>query len=149
MPPYVEHGLETSGTTANRPTNAEIGFRYFDTTIGKALVYNGTSWVAADGGAASVASVNAAGNSQATATLITPGTTVVGAGDGTKGVILSTAVINDEYWVKNDDNANAALPIYPPVGGSINLLAANASYNAATNTAVVLKAVSSTRFVTF
>ncbi len=43
MPAYTEHGLPTSGTAAERPTNAEIGFRYFDTTIGKSLVYNGTA----------------------------------------------------------------------------------------------------------
>jgi len=44
MPPYVEHGLETSGTTAKRPTNAEIGFTYFDTTTQEFLVYNGSAW---------------------------------------------------------------------------------------------------------
>lgn len=41
----VEHGLPVSGTTAQRPTNAEIGFRYFDTTLGGPVYWNGTEWV--------------------------------------------------------------------------------------------------------
>lgn len=45
----VEHGHNRSGTTANRPTNAEVGQEYFDTTLGVDLVYNGTAWVGADG----------------------------------------------------------------------------------------------------
>lgn len=44
-----------SGTTANRPTSRltndyqSIGFRYFDTTIGKPVFWNGTGWVDATG----------------------------------------------------------------------------------------------------
>lgn len=41
---YVEHGHPTSGTTAQRPTNVEIGFHYFDTTTTEWIVWNGTSW---------------------------------------------------------------------------------------------------------
>lgn len=35
------------GTTASRPTSsvAVIGQRYFDTTIGRPLYFNGTTWV--------------------------------------------------------------------------------------------------------
>ncbi len=45
----VEHGHDISGPTANRPTNAEAGQRFFDTTLGVELVYNGTTWVTKDG----------------------------------------------------------------------------------------------------
>jgi hypothetical protein len=41
----TEHGHDCSGTTAQRPTNAEIGTRYFDTTIGQLLTWDGTYWV--------------------------------------------------------------------------------------------------------
>ena len=43
--PLVENGHDTSGTTANRPTNAEIGQKYFDTTLNQQLIYDGTNWV--------------------------------------------------------------------------------------------------------
>lgn len=48
----VEHGADISGTTAQRPTNISAGQRFFDTTIGKQLVYSGTAWVDANGGTA-------------------------------------------------------------------------------------------------
>lgn len=44
MPGYVEHGLPTAGTTAQRPANAEAGFRYFDTTLSQTIIWNGTAW---------------------------------------------------------------------------------------------------------
>lgn len=43
MAAYVEHGLETSGTTAQRPANAEVGFKFFDTTLGYMVVYMGST----------------------------------------------------------------------------------------------------------
>ncbi len=45
----VEHGHDISGTTAQRPTNADINCRFFDTTLGVMLVWNGTAWVTANG----------------------------------------------------------------------------------------------------
>lgn len=44
MPALVEHGLPTSGPTAERPSNAPAGFRYFDTTLNEQMTYNGTEW---------------------------------------------------------------------------------------------------------
>lgn len=41
----TEHGLPISGTTAQRPGNAEIGFRYFDTDLNGLVVWNGTEWI--------------------------------------------------------------------------------------------------------
>jgi hypothetical protein len=43
----------TSGISSKRPNSAMInsGFQYFDTTLGKPIYYNGTSWVDATGAA--------------------------------------------------------------------------------------------------
>lgn len=38
-----------SGTTANRPTTVNIGYSYFDTTLGKPIWWKGTVWVDATG----------------------------------------------------------------------------------------------------
>lgn len=40
----------TSGTTAARPTTVIVGFKYFDTTLGIPVWWNGTNWVDATGG---------------------------------------------------------------------------------------------------
>ena len=39
----VEAGIARGGTTALRPTNAEVGAHYFDTTLGQHLVYTGST----------------------------------------------------------------------------------------------------------
>lgn len=44
--------LGATGTTAQRPTVRPIGFAYFDTTVGRPVWWNGTSWRFADGTAA-------------------------------------------------------------------------------------------------
>ena len=46
----------TTGATAERPTNllsTDAGFQYFDTDLGKYIVWNGTAWVNIDGSALS------------------------------------------------------------------------------------------------
>lgn len=43
----------TQGTTAQRPTNVQIGFQYYDTTLKKCIVWNGTEWTNMDGTALS------------------------------------------------------------------------------------------------
>ena len=37
--------VNLSGTTANRPTTSILGQQYFDTTLGKPIFNNGTTWV--------------------------------------------------------------------------------------------------------
>lgn len=37
------------GNTSNRPNNASIGFQYYDTTLKKYIVWNGTEWTNLDG----------------------------------------------------------------------------------------------------
>lgn len=34
-----------TGVTANRPANVAIGYQYFDTTLGKPIYWNGSTWV--------------------------------------------------------------------------------------------------------
>lgn len=47
MGELVLNGFEISGTTANRPTNAEEGQQYFNETLGVWQVYTGTAWQSA------------------------------------------------------------------------------------------------------
>lgn len=42
-------GKKHSGTTVDRPICGVIGFKYFDTTLGKPIYWNGTAWVDATG----------------------------------------------------------------------------------------------------
>jgi len=44
MATLVENGLDISGATAARPTNAEPGARFFDTTTKEHLVWDGLAW---------------------------------------------------------------------------------------------------------
>jgi len=46
-------GFNDYDTTANRPTNPTTGQMFFDTTLSKCIVYNGTAWVNVDGSALS------------------------------------------------------------------------------------------------
>lgn len=50
MSNYVDnYGLPKSGTTAQRPVNADDGATYFDTTLGELMVRDGGSWIGATG----------------------------------------------------------------------------------------------------
>ena len=42
-------GHNLSGSTANRPTNADYGQPYFDTTLGVQIFWNGSAWTTANG----------------------------------------------------------------------------------------------------
>lgn len=67
----VFNGLPMAGTTAQRPTNAEIGQPYFDTTLKTWLVWNGTAWQSSDAVQASSDALTAVGTNQAGALLLT------------------------------------------------------------------------------
>lgn len=45
----TKHEVWLSGATASRPATPTIGQRYFDTTLGKPVWFNGTNWVDATG----------------------------------------------------------------------------------------------------
>ena len=42
-------GIRSLGNTASRPTNAPVGFIYYDMTLSKCIVWNGTAWINLDG----------------------------------------------------------------------------------------------------
>ena len=42
-------GIRSLGNTASRPTNAPVGFIYYDMTLSKCIVWNGTTWINLDG----------------------------------------------------------------------------------------------------
>lgn len=90
------------------------------------------------------ATVAAAGTNQGTAAAVTAGFTLVSAADGTKGVILPTAVPGAVVVIKN--GAAAILKIYPASGAAINAVAANGSYDIASLTSTILVAYSATQW---
>ena len=45
---FISVGLD-EGPTSRRPTNMNVGFQFFDTTLGKPIYWNGTAWVDATG----------------------------------------------------------------------------------------------------
>lgn len=48
---YCLYRIKQGGTTANRPvlTTADAGFQYYDTTIGKPVWWDGSTWKDATG----------------------------------------------------------------------------------------------------
>ena len=91
-----------------------------------------------------VAAVAAAGSTQANATALAEGISVVSAADGTKGVRLPTAVAGMVIIVKN--TAAGALNIYPATGGAINAVSANGAYSITNLTSSLLVASSTTQW---
>ena len=91
-----------------------------------------------------VATVAAAGSTQGDAAALAEGINVVSAADGTKGVILPTAVAGMVLIVKN--TAAGALKIYPATGGAINAVAANGAYSITNLTSSLLVASSTTQW---
>jgi len=74
-----------------------------------------------------VSTIAAAGSTQADATPITTGKTVVTAANGTKGVVLPVAEVDMEVKVINSV-ADQALEVYPNSGAVINALSADAAF---------------------
>jgi hypothetical protein len=142
MPPYTDNGHPTSGTTAQRPTNCQIGFRYFDTTIGQTVVYNGTGWTLST--RLPISTVAAAGTTQANAVPVVEGFNLVTGADGSAGVLLPTPVAGLVVTLKN--NANAVLKVFPPANCTVNALTANAVFNQPAFTACDLVAYNATAY---
>ena len=139
----VFNGHDMSGPTANRPTNADIGQPFFDTTLGVLLVWNGTIWDPI-GNEMAVTTVAAAGTNQATGGLLVEGFNIVTSADGTKGVTLPVAAVGLE--VQGYNNSASALPIYPAVSGTLNGGSANASVTIAAKSKFTLVGTSATNF---
>lgn len=150
MPAYTEHGHATSGATAARPSNCEIGFQFFNTTTNQLETYNGTSWLLSNGSpAGTVATVAATGSTQANAianSALGYGFTLVSAADGTKVVALPAAVAGAVVTIKN--NADNVLKVYPQLADAINAGAANAVYNMTNLSAATFYAYDATTWYT-
>ena len=94
-----------------------------------------------------VNAVAAAGSAQGDAGALGQGLSVVSAADGTKGVVLPTAVAGMTVYVKN--TAAAVLKVYPASGGTINALSANAAISLASGaTPAIFVASSATQWYT-
>ena len=94
-----------------------------------------------------VNAVAAAGSAQGDGGGLGQGLNVVSAADGTKGVVLPTAVAGMVVYVKN--TAAAVLKIYPASGGTINALSANGAISLATGaTPAIFVASSATQWYT-
>jgi len=92
--------------------------------------------------------VAATGSTNADAASITGyGLTVVSGGDGTKGVILPTAVPGGIIYIKS---TGTILKVYPAAGGTINTLTATTGgYSTASAGVTILVASSTTQWYTF
>lgn len=128
-------GHDISGTTANRPTNAEPGMLYYDTTLDCLCVVNAAGVMVPVAGLEGVKAVTAAGTNQATAAALTAGVqNLVTAADGAKGVVLPASA--DTVNVFN--SSASPLYVYPLGTNTINGGAASAP--------VLMKANSSATF---
>jgi hypothetical protein len=121
MPTTVLNGHDTSGTTANRPTNCEPGATYFDTDLGALLTWSGTAWVANMASAAGAAgSGTTAGGAGAAATIAAgAGGAKAGTGaaaGGAGGAVTLTGGVGG-------DTANTSTSA-GGAGGGVNLTAA-------------------------
>lgn len=94
------------------------------------------------------ASVAATGSTNADAAAVTGyGLTVVTAADGTRGVILPTAVAGGIIYIKS---TAGILKVYPAAGGTINALTATTgAYSTAAAGVTILVASSTTQWYTF
>jgi hypothetical protein len=116
--------------------------------LAKNIVGAGFSWVQAQNTswAAVKTGISAAGTTQATATALTACINLVGTATSLQGVQIFNGSINDSVSVYND-NTTVTITVYPPNSGQINNLAVNTGILLPNNTEVVLKKVTSTRWI--
>jgi len=89
--------------------------------------------------------LTATGTNQATALAINAGVVVFGTVAGSTGAILPSGEISDDVWLYNG-GANA-LTIYPDSGSKINEQATNGGVSLATATSMLLKKVTTTKWI--
>jgi hypothetical protein len=91
--------------------------------------------------------ITAAGTTQATATALTADINIITTATSGQGVQLYNGVIGDEQTIYN--GTLNAIYVYPPTGGNVNQLAANAGFTLASYTGVMVQKVSSTQWIGF
>jgi hypothetical protein len=87
--------------------------------------------------------IGAAGTNQATAAAIPGEVTVVSGASGTNGVILPVPTQGQRFEIISSAATNALL-VFPPLGGTINYAAVNASLSVAARKKVMLIALDNT-----
>lgn len=132
MPPItVQHGHDQSGPTTARPTNADPGFLFYDTTINATLVWNGTNWAILNG---SASSLDAAATVTTSGTITLPTTGNVKkltTGGAVTGVILTAGAYDGQELTLVNVSANsitfAAAGTSNVADGTSGVIAANRS----------------------
>lgn len=84
--------------------------------------------------------LTATGTNQATGLAMTNSVNVFGTVAASTAAVLPVGSLSDDVWVRNG-GANA-LSVFPPVGGTINALSANAALSVAAGKDAQLKCVS-------
>lgn len=140
----VFNGHDMSGPTANRPTNAEVGQPFFDTTLKILLIWNGTIWDPT-GDETAFSTVAAAGTNQGTGGALVEGFNAVTGADGTKVVTLPVATAGGLEMSGYNASASS-LAIYPGTSGTINGGSANAAITVAPNSKFSFVSTSATNW---
>lgn len=112
------NGLTASVTELNYNDNATPGGLDASKTVIR---------TASSGIALKTLAVNAAGSNQGNGTALTADVNIVSQSDGTKGVVLPTAIVGHSVRVINNV-ATQTLKVYPATGGQINALGANVAH---------------------
>lgn len=89
--------------------------------------------------------LSGAGTTQGTATAINAGTAVFSTVAASAGAILPSCEVSDEVLVYNG-GANT-LTVYPDSGSQINAVATNGGVSCPTNTAMLFKRITTTRWI--
>lgn len=114
--------------------------------LAKQMMGGGTSFGQAQAMNGSVATaISAAGTTQGTATTLNAAVNVIGTAAASSGVILPSCEVSDQVWVYNG-GANT-LTVYPDSSSQINAVAVNSGVSLATNTAMLFKRITSTRWI--
>jgi hypothetical protein len=130
--------------------NATEALRYTASAITSLLptTFSGAVTLSAGLRLAVNADVAATGSAQGDAAQLSEGLTIVTGADGTKGVLLPTAVAGMTVLVKG--TTAGVLKIYPATGAAINAISANGALSLASGVIpVILVAKSATQWYTF
>jgi hypothetical protein len=134
----VANGVTLMGIVENAAASGDATVHVLLKETGK---FNGSTRPA-------VLAVTAAGSVQGDAAQTIEGLNIVTGADGTKGVVLPTAVAGIKVYLKGV--TAGVLKIYPATGGTINALSANAAISLASGAVpVILLASSTTQWYTF
>ena len=114
--------------------------------LAKQIMGGGISFGAAKAINGSVATgLTATGTTQGTGLALNAGTNVFGTVASGTGAVLASCEVSDQQYVYNG-GANT-LTVYPDSGSTINALSANTGVSLATNTMMLFKRITSTRWI--